>query len=88
MEILMDIVQATAFRPVRISQIMKNANISYSELRSMMDKLESRQLIRGEDSYDGRFYQITEIGMTVLHDYRKLRSQVMDAENVSLETLT
>ncbi len=88
MEILMDIVQATAFRPVRISQIMKNANISYSELRSMMDKLESRQLIRGEDSYDGRFYQITEIGMTLLHDYRKLRSQVMDAENITLEKLT
>ena len=77
MEILMDIVQATTFRPVRISQIIKDANIAYSELRSLMDKLESRGLIKGEDSYDGRFYQVTGTGIDLLEEYRRLRGQLM-----------
>ncbi len=77
MEILMDIVQATTFRPVRISHIIKDANIAYSELRSLMDKLESRGVIKGEDSYDGRFYQVTGTGIELLEEYRRLRGQLM-----------
>ena len=83
MEILMDIVQAAGFRPVRISHIMKDANISYSELRSMMDRLEKKGLVKGEDSYDGRFYQTTEIGLAVLEDYRRLRGHLMVDETLT-----
>ena len=77
MEIQMDIVQAAALRPVRPTHIMKSANISYNELKSVIEALEKRGVIRTEVTFMGKFYQTTLEGLKLLEDYRGIRSRLL-----------
>ena len=76
-EIHLDIIQAASLRPLRPTQIMKEANISYNELRSIIESLEAKGLIRAETNISGKYYQATEEGLRVLDDYRGLRGRLL-----------
>ena len=76
LEIHLDIIQAASLRPLRPTQIMKEANISYNDLRRIMENLESRSLVRTENTLSGKYYQATEEGLRLLEDYRNVRSRL------------
>jgi uncharacterized protein len=75
-EIHLDIIQAASLRPLRPTQIMKEANISYNELRSIIESLETKSLIRAETNISGKYYQATDEGLRLLDDYRGLRGRL------------
>jgi hypothetical protein len=78
LEIYLDIIQAASLRPLRPTQIMKEANISYNELRSIVENLTARGLLTTETSLSGKYYQATNDGLRVLDDYRGLRGRLFD----------
>ncbi|MGD0477828.1 MAG: DUF354 domain-containing protein [Nitrososphaerales archaeon] len=76
MEIYLDIIQAASLRPLRPTQIMKEANISYNELRRIMETLEVNGLLRTESTLGGKYYQSTTDGLRLLDDYRAVRTRL------------
>jgi hypothetical protein len=76
LEINLDIIQAASLRPLRPTQLMKEANISYNELRDIIQSLEERNLLRVENSISGRYYQATVDGLKLLEDYKSLRGRL------------
>jgi len=76
LEINLDIIQAASLRPLRPTQIMKEANISYNELRDIIQSLEERNLLRAENSISGKYYQATVDGLRLLEDYKSIRSRL------------
>jgi predicted glycosyltransferase/predicted transcriptional regulator len=75
-EIFLDIIQSTSLRPLRLTHIMRDANISHNELKKFLGTLESSGLITSELSYGGRLYQATGEGLKVLEDYRGIRRKL------------
>ncbi|MDA4126810.1 MAG: DUF354 domain-containing protein [Thaumarchaeota archaeon] len=75
-EIHLDIIQAASLRPLRPTQIMKEANISYNELKGIIEVLEARNLLRVEMNISGKYYQSTLEGLKLLDDYRSLRGRL------------
>ena len=75
-EIYIDIIQAASLQPLRPTHIMKAANISYNELRSIVDNLEERGLIAEETTLGGKYYQTTPEGLRVLQDYRSVHARL------------
>ena len=76
MEIYIDIIQAAALQPLRPTHMMKAANISYNELRTIIEALETRGLINEENTMGGKYYQATKEGLRVLQDYRTVHSRL------------
>jgi len=76
LEIILDIIQAASLRPLRPTQLMKEANISYNELRDTIQSLEERNLLRVENNISGRYYQATVDGLKLLEDYKSLRGRL------------
>ncbi len=76
MEILLDIIQTASLRPLRTTQIMRNANISYNELKKILSNLEGSRLLTCEETFNGKLYQTTEDGLRILEDYRGLRRKL------------
>ena len=76
MEIYIDIIQAASLQPLRPTHIMKAANISYNELRSIIEALEDRGLIVEETTLGGKYYQATRDGLRVLQDYKTVHSRL------------
>ena len=76
MEILIDIIQASSLRPQRPTHIMREANISYNELKNIVDSLERRGLIISETTFSGKYYQATNDGLKLLEDYLALRQKL------------
>ena len=80
LEIHLDIIQAASLRPLRPTQIMKEANISYNELRGIIESLEARNLLRAETNISGKYYQATSEGLKLLDDYRGLRGRLFGTQ--------
>ncbi len=78
LEINLDVINAVAARPLRPTHIMKAANVSYNELKKMVETLERRGLINSQTTYDGKFYQATAAGLKLLDDYKGFRDRVFD----------
>jgi predicted glycosyltransferase len=78
LEIHLDIIQAASLRPLRPTQIMKEANFSYTELRGIIESLEARHLLRTETNISGKYYQATSEGLKLLDDYKSLRSRLFE----------
>jgi predicted glycosyltransferase/predicted transcriptional regulator len=76
MEIYLDILQSVSLRPLRPTHIMRNANISYNELKKIIDTLEKKGLISVEGTIGGRFYQATEDGLRLVESYRGIRQRL------------
>ena len=76
MEIYIDIIQAASLQPLRPTHMMKAANISYNELRVIVEALEARGLISEENTLGGKYYQATKEGLRVLQDYRTVHSRL------------
>ena len=76
MEIYLDIIQAASLRPMRPTQIMKEANISYSELRGIIENLEKKELLGSETTLAGKYYQATAEGLKLLEDFRSVRERI------------
>jgi len=76
LEIHLDIIQAASLRPLRPTQIMKEANISYNELKDIIESLEARGLLRTEINLSGKYFQATDDGLKLLDDYRGLRGRL------------
>ncbi|HEV2139133.1 MAG TPA: DUF354 domain-containing protein [Nitrososphaerales archaeon] len=76
MEIYIDIIQAASMQPLRPTHMMKAANISYNELRNVVEALESRGLITEENTLGGKYYQATKEGLRVLQDYKVVHSRL------------
>jgi len=79
-EIHLDIIQAASLRPLRPTQIMKEANISYNELKDIIESLEAQKLLRTETNISGKYYQATNEGLKLLDDYRNLRSRLFEGQ--------
>ena len=76
LEINLDIIQAASLRPLRPTRLMKEANISYNELRDIITSLEKENLLRTENNISGKYYQATEDGLRLLEDYKRLRGRL------------
>jgi hypothetical protein len=76
MEIYIDIIQAASLQPLRPTHMMKAANISYNELRSIVENLEGRGLISEETTLGGKYYQATKEGLKLLQDYRAVHERL------------
>lgn len=79
MEIYIDIIQAASLQPLRPTHMMKAANISYNELRVIVEALEARGLITEETTLGGKYYQATKEGLRVLQDYRLVHSRLFSS---------
>jgi len=77
-EIYIDILQCTSLRPIRLTHIMRDANISYSELKKILQSLESDGLIVSQDTVSGKLYQSTAEGLKILQDYRGIRRKLFE----------
>ena len=78
METFVDIIQAAALQPLRPTHIMKDANISYNELRGIVETLERRGLLREETTLGGKYYQTTSEGLRLLQDYRIVHDRLFE----------
>jgi predicted transcriptional regulator/predicted glycosyltransferase len=76
MEVLVDIIQASSLQPLRPTHIMRAANISYNDLKAIVDGLETKGLITSEETFGGRYYQATSDGLKLLEEYRSLRDRL------------
>jgi predicted glycosyltransferase len=76
MEIYIDIIQAASLQPLRPTHMMKAANISYNELRNVVENLESKGLINEETTLGGKYYQTTPEGLKLLQDYRMVHARL------------
>jgi predicted glycosyltransferase/predicted transcriptional regulator len=79
MEIYIDIINAASLQPLRPTHIMKAANISYNELRTTIESLEGRGLLREETTVGGKYYQATPAGLKLLQDYRELHNRLFSS---------
>jgi len=79
MEILLDIIQASSVQPLRPTHIMRAANISYNELKGIVDSLETKGLITSEETFGGRYYQATSDGLRLLEEYRSFKDRLFGA---------
>ena len=75
-EIFLDIIQSTSLRPMKLTHIMREANISHNELKKILGTLESGGLITSEGALGGRLYLATSDGLIVLDDYRGIRQRL------------
>jgi hypothetical protein len=76
MEIYVDIIQAASLQPLRPTHMMKAANISYNELRVIVEALEARGLISEENTLGGKYYRATTEGLKLLQDYKLVHSKL------------
>jgi predicted glycosyltransferase/predicted transcriptional regulator len=76
MEILLDIIQASSLQPLRPTHIMRAANISYNELKPIVDSLETKGLITSEETFGGRYYHATSDGLRLLEEYRAFKDKL------------
>ncbi len=79
MEILLDIIQASSLQPLRPTHIMRAANISYNELKAIVDSLETKGLITSEETFGGKYYQATGDGLKLLEEYRSFKDRLFGA---------
>jgi uncharacterized protein len=79
MEILLDIIQASSLQPLRPTHIMRAANISYNELKTIVDSLETKGLITSEETFGGKYYQATSDGLRLLEEYRSFKDRLFGA---------
>jgi uncharacterized protein len=79
MEILLDIIQASSLQPLRPTHIMRAANISYNELKTIVDTLETKGLIASEETFGGKYYQATGDGLKLLEEYRSFKDRLFGA---------
>jgi len=79
MEIYIDIIQAAALQPLRPTHMMKAANISYNELRVIVEALEAKGLITVENTIGGKYYQATKDGLRLLQDYKTVHSRLFSS---------
>lgn len=75
-EIHLDIIQAASLRPLRPTQITKEANISYNELKRVLENLNTKGLLRIEQTLSGKYYQATNEGLRLLEDYKAMRTSL------------
>ena len=78
LEIMMDIIQSTTFRPCRPTHIMKMANISYNELKLVLELLEKQGLLKAENTYTGKYYRSTTEAIQLLNDYRSIKLRLLN----------
>jgi predicted glycosyltransferase/predicted transcriptional regulator len=78
MEVRIDILQASSMRPLRPTHIMKAANISYNDLKVIIDELERRGLISLEVTVGGKYYQSTSEGLRLLEEYKRFKDRLFD----------
>ncbi|MDA4127910.1 MAG: DUF354 domain-containing protein [Thaumarchaeota archaeon] len=76
LEIFLDIIQAASFQPLRPTHLMKAANISYNELRGIIETLEGRGLLKTESTMGGKYYQATPEGLRLLQDYKTIHERL------------
>lgn len=72
----LDVIQCVSLRPLRLTHIMRDANLSHNELKKILEILESNGLVSSQDSYSGKIYQSTTEGLKVLEDYRGVRQRL------------
>ena len=79
MEIYIDVIQAASLQPLRPTHMMKAANISYNELRPVVEVLEEKGLLTEENTLGGKYYQATKEGLKVLQDYKMVHSRLFSS---------
>ena len=78
METLIDIIQAASLQPLRPTHVMKAANISYNELKGIVENLERKGLLKEETTLGGKYYQTTPEGLRLLQDYRIVHDRLFE----------
>jgi len=72
----LDIIQCTSLRPLKLTHIMRDANVSHNEVKKILETLESSGLVTSQETYTGKIYQATSDGLKVLEDYRGVRQRL------------
>lgn len=75
-EIYLDIIQCCSLRPMRLTHIMRDANISHNELKKILTQLERSGFVISQDTLSGKLYQASAEGLKVLEDYRGIRQRL------------
>lgn len=73
MEVHMEVLQAMALRPVRITYIMKTANISHSHTKRIIGSLKENGLVEEHSTSSGKLFRATLDGLQALSTSKKLR---------------
>jgi len=78
-EIYVDILNAISLSRLKITDIMKRANLSYTQAKSTLEQLESKNLIRREMDRRGcEYFRASAEGIEVLAEYRKIAERLLE----------
>jgi len=79
LEIYVDILNVISLNRLKITEVMKKANLSYAQAKRKLEQLESKNLIRREfDKRGCEYFKATVEGLEVLTDYRKIADKLSD----------
>jgi len=77
LEIYVDILNVVSLNRLKITEIMKKANLSYAQAKCKLEQLESRNLIRREiDKRGCEYFKATFEGLEILTDYKKIAEKL------------
>ena len=82
MEVMCDILEVVSSGTERPTHIINRANVSWKVLNNCLKNLMSRELVSKVNDGKRDIYQLTEKGFSVLHEYKDLRSRLLNADRV------
>jgi len=80
MEVMCDILEVVSSGTERPTHIINRANVSWKVLNNCLRNLMSRELVSKVNDGKRDIYQLTEKGFSVLHEYKDLRSRLLNAD--------
>jgi predicted glycosyltransferase/predicted transcriptional regulator len=76
-EIYANILRIVAFRSLKITRIMQEANLAYSKVKSYVAWLKKRGLIGEQIDLNGEvYYRTTPEGLSILNDYERIAEKL------------
>jgi len=82
MEVMCDILEVVSAGTEKPTHIINRANVSWKVLNNCLRNLMSRELVSKVNDGKRDIYQLTEKGFSVLHEYKDLRSRLLNANQV------
>ena len=82
MEIMCDVLEVVSSGTERPTHIINRANISWRVLNNCLRNLISKELVSKVNDGKRDIYQLTEQGYSVLHQYKDLRSRLLNADRI------
>lgn len=72
LDIYMDIIRSAAFRPLKLTHIMQEANLSYLRVKKDLQRLQRKSLVEINNDVAGeKYYRSTADGLKLLSEFEK-----------------